>query len=167
MIPPSIHQNLSRLRRRERLIVLATGAAYWLALVLGALILACAIDWLIDRNRDTPRAVRRLLLAIQVLLAGAAALWWLVRPQLKRLPDDALALWVEERQPGLAHRLITTVQLGRAGARSEGMSPELIQVVTRETESQSQALDFAAVADHRRLRRALQILVPVAALALL
>ncbi len=168
MIPPIIQTNLARLRRRERLLALAFGFACWLALVLVALALACFVDWLIDRERDTPWEVRRLLLALQVLIAGAAGYVFLLRPQLRRLPDATLALWVEDKQPALAHRLITAVQLGRWGAKVEGMSPELIGVVTREAEEQSRALNFAEVADHGRLRRAGQVLVPVlAVLALL
>lgn len=167
MVPNSIRTNLARLRRRERLLALAWGASCWLAVVLTALLLACWIDWLIDRERDTPWAVRRLLLALQLLLAAAAGYLFLIRPQLRRLRDDSLALWVEERQPALAHRLITAVQLSRPGARSEGMSHELIAVVTREAETQSTSLDFAAVADHRRLRRAAQVLLPAVALATL
>ncbi|MCI0680863.1 MAG: hypothetical protein L0Y71_02065 [Gemmataceae bacterium] len=160
MIPRAIHRNLARLRRRERLLALAWGASCWVAVVLAALLAACAIDWWIDRDRDTPWAVRRLLFAMQLLLAAAAAYWFLIRPQWRWLRDDTVALWVEERQPALVHRLITTVQLSRPGARSEGMSQELIAVVTREAEAQTTDIDFAALADHGRLRRAVQILAP-------
>ena len=161
MIPRTILAKLASLRRRERLLALAWGAAQWLALVAAALGTACLGDWLIDRERDTPWAVRRLLLAAQVLLAATAGFFFLVKPQMRRLRNDTLALWVEERQPALEHRLITAVQLGRPGARSEGMSHELIAVVTREAEAQSALLDFACVADHCRLRRAALTLAPV------
>ncbi len=167
MIPQTILKNLARLRRRERLIALYWGAALWLAVVMTALLVACSLDWLIDRERDTPFAARCLFLVAQILLAAAAGFYFLIRPQLRRLGNDALALWVEASQPALHHRLITTVQLSRAGARSEGMSQELIAVVAREAESQCVAIDFAQIADRRRLRRAGQLLLPIFALAVL
>lgn len=167
MIPRAILKNLSRLRRRERLLAFVWGAALWLTVVLSALAVACLVDWLIDRERDTPAQVRRLLLAVQVIAAAAAGYFFLFRPQWRRLHNDTLALWVEERQPALAHRLITAVQLDRPGARSEGMSLELIAVVTREAQLQSERLDFASIADHRRLHRAALTLLPVVAVILL
>ena len=161
MIPRTLGVKLAQLRRRERLLALAWGTARWLAVVLTALLAACFVDWLVDRERDTPWAVRRLLLAAQVMLAAAVGYWFLVRPQLHRLRDDTLALWVEDRHPALRHRLISAVQLTRPTARREGMSMELIAVVAREAEQHSAALDFAAVADHGRLRRAAVTLAPV------
>src|SRR5262249_20154036 len=53
MIPRTIRVNLNRLRRRERLLALAWGAACWLAIVLISLLAACLVDWLIDREIDT------------------------------------------------------------------------------------------------------------------
>jgi len=162
-----IRTNLSRLRRRERLLALAWGGACWLAVVLAALVVACFVDWLIDRNRDTPWAVRYLLFITQLALAAGAGYYFVLRPLFHRLRDDELALWVEEKHPLFAHRLITAVQLGRPGARVEGMSQELIVVVTREAEQGSRALAFETVADHTRLRRAPMILGPVLLVALL
>src|SRR5262245_47463381 len=167
MIPRSIRTNLNRLRRRERLLALAWGAACWLAIVLIFLLAACFVDWLIDREIDTPWSVRALLFALQIGLAIVVGWLFLVRPQIRRLRDDTLALWVEDRHPAFAHRLITAVQLSRPGAKSEGMSPELIAVVVSEAEKRSAALDFTHVADHRRLRRAALLAGPVLVVAIL
>jgi hypothetical protein len=163
----TIRTNLSRLRRRERLLALAWGGACWLAVVLAALVLACFVDWLIDCNRDTPWAVRYLLFGVQVVLAAGAGYYFILRPLLRRLRDDELALWVEEKHPLFAHRLITAVQLGRSDARIEGMSRELILIVTKEAEQGSRALAFETVADHTRLKRAATLLGPVLLVALL
>ncbi|MCS7044907.1 MAG: hypothetical protein NZO58_00985 [Gemmataceae bacterium] len=160
-------RRLATLRRRERLVALAWGAAQWLAVVMAALIAACCVDWWIDRQRDTPWPVRRLFFAWQLMLAAGAGLWFIARPLIRRLSDDELALWVEERHQDLAHRLITTVQLSRPGAQTDGMSAELIAVVRREAEQRAATLDFAAVADHTRLRRAGLLLLPVLAVAAL
>lgn len=167
MTPRSIRANLNRLRRRERLLALAWGAARWLAIVLVSLLGACFLDWLIDREIDTPWSVRVLLFAVQIGLAIAAAWFFLVKPQIRRLRDDTLALWVEDRHPAFAHRLITAVQLSRPGAKSEGMSQELIAVVVDEAEKRSGALDFTHIADHRRLGRAALLAGPVLIIAIL
>jgi hypothetical protein len=160
MIPQTILRNLARLRRRERMLALAWGAALWASMVLAALMLACLVDWLIDRERDTPWAIRCLMLAALLSVAMAAGYLFLLRPQGRRLDDDTLALWVEAGTPGLSHRLITAVQLTRPGANREGMSEELIGVVAHEAERRCSTMQFAAIADHGRLRRAAWIAGP-------
>jgi hypothetical protein len=162
MVPTTLLRPLGRLRRRERLLAFAWGAARWLAVVTVCLVVACLVDWLYDRWDDTPWRVRIGLFAAQAVIALAAAAWFLFRPFLRRLSDDRLALWVEDRHPELGHRLISALQLNRAGAEVEGMSPELIALVTREAEQQVAGRDFTAVADHRRLRRSSCIVVPLA-----
>ena len=167
MIPRPIKRNLARLRRRERFIRLAWGACRFIALVL-ALLLVCALtDYIIDRDRDTPWSVRYVLFGLQALAAAAAAFFFVLLPQLRRLRDPEVALWVEDEEPQLGHRLITAVELNRPGAQTAGMSSELIAVVTREAEHMSGGVDFPRVADHRRLVWGLAVLAPVMLIALL
>src|SRR5262249_50796521 len=73
----------------------------------------------------------------------------------------------EEKEPKFQHRLITAVQLNQAGAQTEGMSPELVRVVTREAETQAQKIGFAGVADHGRFGWSILILTPILALVAL
>lgn len=160
MIPRSITRKLAGLRGRERLLQLAWGIARWLAVMLVLLLCAGAIDWLIDREQDTPWPVRYALFFTQLIVALVAAAWFLIRPLCRRLRDDALALRVEERYPALRHRLITAVQLNTRDADTAGMSAELIAFVTGQAEQQVRPLDFCAVADHRRLKWTLGALVP-------
>src|SRR5262249_57953989 len=58
MIPRSIKRNLAGLRRRERFIRLVWGAGRWVAVVLVLLLVCMLIDYVIDRDRDTPWSVR-------------------------------------------------------------------------------------------------------------
>jgi hypothetical protein len=167
MIPRSIKQNLAALRRRERLLLLLWGAARWLAVVL-LLLLACGlIDWLIDRDRDTPWSIRYTLFGVQAAVATIAAFVFVLWPQLRWLRDDDLALFVEDKLPDLRHRLISAVQLNRHGADLQGMSVELIAVVTREAERQSQQVRFARLADHRRLAWGAALVLPALLLVVL
>lgn len=167
MIPRSIKRNLASLRRRERLILLAWGAARWLAVVLVLLVACGLLDWLIDRERETPMLVRQVLLGLQIVVAVAAAAFFVLWPQMRRLRDDELALYVEDKVPAFRHRLISAVQFNRPGTDLGGMSLELVQVVTREAERQADELTFASLAEHHRLTRGMAILVPALLLAAL
>jgi hypothetical protein len=168
MVPVSIRNNLAGLRRRERLLTFVWGAACWLSIVLVLLFVCGLVDWLIDRQRDTPRAVRLGMFFAQTAVAAVAGLFFLLWPQVRRLPDALLALWVEEKIPRFDHRLISAVQLNQPEAQLEGMSRELVAVVTREAEKETQRLGgFTQVADHSRLRWAAFVLTPIVLLVAL
>jgi hypothetical protein len=167
MVPPTIKHGLSRLRWRERFLRLSWGAARWLALALVALGLCCLADYVIDRFTDTPWPLRVLMLGGQAALWAGAAFLLVLRPLAARLSDSRLALWVEARDRRLEHRLISTVQFHQPGARTEGMSRELIGAVTRETERLAGGIDFPRVADHRRLGWSAAVALPVLTLAAL
>lgn len=152
MTPPTILRQLSRLRWRERSLGFTWGVARWLTLAIALLIVCCAADWFVDRFQDTPYPLRVALLVLQLLVGLTLAVVLVVRPLLSRLTDDELALRIEDRFPNLGHRLITALQLNRAGARREGMSPELIAAVTRDAEEQTARTPVTTVADHRRLQ---------------
>lgn len=161
MVPRTIRKHLARLRRRERGLRLVWGAARWLALALAALAGACLVDYLIDRTMPTPWALRGLLVFLQAALSLSACALLILWPLTRRLSDSRLALMVEDKTPALGHRLISTVQLNQPDARIEGMSPELIGVVTRETEQLAGRVSFPAAADHRRLRWSAAVAGPV------
>ena len=127
MIPQALRHQLARLRRRQRLGAFAWGGARWLALAISLLFIAGIIDWTIDRERDTPAALRRLLAYAQIAAGLAASFYFIVRPLTRRLSNVTLALYVEDRIPQFNHRLISAVELNRPGAATLGMSPALIQ----------------------------------------
>ena len=167
MVPSSIRSNLAGLRRRERLLSLTWGVACWLTIVIGVLFVCCFIDWLVDRNQDTPFSVRFALFLFHASCSLAAAAWFIVLPQMRRMSDDALALMVEDKMRKLDHRLISAVQLNKPDAKLGGMSRELVGVVTREAETQASRMSFASVADHDRLKRSAFVLGPALFVALI
>src|SRR5262249_12187448 len=146
---------------------LTWGIARWLAIVLGLLIVACGVDWLVDRRQDTPLTLRAAMLVVQLLVAITAAYFFLLRPLGKRLGDSTLALRVEEKHRAFRHRLISAVQRNQECGNTQGMSRELISVVTREAEQQARQVSFPAVADHRRLRWSAAVAGPALGLAAL
>ena len=71
-------------------------------------------------------------LAFFAMQAGAwflAGFCFIILPQIRRLPDDLLALWVEAKCPKFDHRLISAVQLNRPRAKLAGMSQELVGII--------------------------------------
>jgi len=162
MVSRSILHQLAQLRRREIMLRLAWGMARSLAVALAVLFVVCLVDWQIDRDQDTPAAVR---LGMTIIL-GTAMLWaaarFLVLPLFRgRLSNNDLALQVEDKNPHLQHRLISSLQLNQRGALTEGMSPELIALVTREAEQQAAQISFAQVADSRRFAWSAAVAGPV------
>jgi hypothetical protein len=165
MIPPSILDNLAGLRRRERLLDLVWGLARWFAVLIGLLLVGGLVDYLVDRQRDTPFTLRVVVFAVQAAVAVGTLISFVVWPQLRRRPDPDLALYVEEKVPSLGHRLISAVQLNRPGAFTQGMSHELIALVTIDAETRAREMSFAKLADHRRLRWSAMALLPALLLA--
>jgi len=165
-VPPILLKKLAQLRRRERLLYLVWGVARLVSLMLVVLVAACLADWLCDLWDETPWALREFMLRGQLVLAGLAALVFVLVPQLRRLRNERLALLVESQRAELQHRLISALELNRPGARTAGMSPELLAAMTREAEDQARVIDFPTMADHARLRRSAWVFVPAALLAL-
>ena len=165
-VPQILTQKLAELRRRERLLHLLWGVARAVSVVLGLLLLACLVDWTYDLWDDTPWGLRRFMSIGLIVVGVLALLIFVVLPQLRRLRDERLALWVEDRWPALQHRLISALQLNRGDARTQGMSPDMIAAATDEAVEQVRPIDFTSVADHRRVKRSAWVLVPVVLLAL-
>ncbi|HWE37038.1 MAG TPA: hypothetical protein VG406_10765 [Isosphaeraceae bacterium] len=165
MVPTTIPRLLGRLRRRERRLRLAWGLARWLAIVAVALAAACLADWIIDLRRETPYSLRVGMLMAQVVLAIAAGWNLVVAPRLGRVDDEALARWVEGREPRLAHRLVAALQFNRPDADTRGMSPDLIEHVTRATDADAAGLEPGQLLDGRRYDRALMLAAAIVLLA--
>jgi hypothetical protein len=140
---------------------LAWGGARWLTVTVLLLAIACTIDWFIDRRQETPWTLRWAMLLVQIVAAAVGVIVLLLPPLLRRLSDSRLALWVEDKAPGLSHRLISAVQLNQPDADTDGMSPELIAVVTLEAEAATVPMSFAALVDPRRLRWSVGLLSPL------
>jgi hypothetical protein len=160
MVPRSIQRQLKRLRRRERLLRLTWAAARAVSVFAVVLAAACLIDFTIDLYRDTPPWLRWGLFIGQIVVWVAGGAFVLVQLA-RRLSDNELSLWIEDKLPQLGHRLISAVQLNRPGADTKGMSPAMIAAVTRQAEEQVAAADFASIADARRLKWTVQLLAPL------
>jgi hypothetical protein len=151
MLPAVISHKLARLRRRERLLELGWGLAQWLALSVGCFLWACSLDWLVDRNQETPWLLRVVLLLGHAVVAGGGAVVLVLLPQVRGWDLQRLALRVEQQVPELDHRLISAVQWHRPGADLAGMSLALVAVATAEAQQRLAPLEIEELADRRKL----------------
>lgn len=149
---------------RERLLRIMWGFARISAVVAAGLLIACFLDWWIDRYRDTPFLVRFLLTTAQLVAFGGAAYLFLFRLNVPSLDD--LAGRAEDRVSEFDHRLVTALQLNRPTAKTEGMSRELIRAVTTEAEALAARHNLPRFAEHWRGGYALAVIVPLALFAL-
>lgn len=157
--PTTSLSKLNALRGREKLFYVAWGVSRWLALVLTCLTMAMIADWWIDKNRDTPQWVRIPLSLLQIVGFAVAGYFLLVRPWTKGPSLIPLAKRVEENIEEFDHRLITSIQLTRHSARTEGMSAELIGIITDEAEQIAGEHNLMALADKRRLHWSLALIL--------
>ena len=86
-----------------------------MALAVALVILACVVDYVVDRF-DNDAGFVRLALWVAMLGVMLVAMIFFFQPLTARLDDDELTLWVEDKTPVLGHRLITAVQLNREHA---------------------------------------------------
>jgi len=149
---------LDRVRRRERGVSVGAGL---LKTVLAGLGLAAGffvLDWLILSRAAEGAEADRLARGVLVL-AMAGTLGWVFwknvwRELVRELSDDEMALRVESRHPELRGRLISTIQLARAGeAGVYAGSEELIEALEEDTVSFSQAINFFDVINIATLKK--------------
>ncbi|WP_020473763.1 hypothetical protein [Zavarzinella formosa] len=152
IVPQIGLSKLSSLRGREQLYHAAWGVVRWVSLALVLLAVTTFIDWRIDKVRETPQWVRVPLSLIQFAVLGFAGWHWLAKPWMRGPSIVKLARRVEERYPEFGHRLVTSIQLNKANADTRGMSPLLIENLTKESEDIARRHDFVALADSRRLK---------------
>lgn len=168
LIPTTSIAKLTSLKGREQIINVMWGVTRWLALALTLFTAAALVDWRIDQFQDTPDWVRISLTLFQLAVLSIAALYWILYPIVRGPSLIRLARRVEEHFPEYDHRLITSIQLTKRGARTDGMSPQLIEMLTKESEQISSKHNLVKLADTRRLKWCLALLAwPLGVLAFL
>jgi hypothetical protein len=158
-------RQLKRWQAREWLLRVLWGVARLAAVVALGLSVACLVDWIVDRYRETPFALRFAMTTSQFVVAGVAAYFFLYRLGTPTL--DALAGRAEENEPAFDHRLVTALQLNRPDAKTEGMSKDLIRAVTTEAEALAARHRLSQYTETWRGTYALAVLVPLSLVAAL
>ncbi|MBI2834971.1 MAG: hypothetical protein HYX76_11160 [Acidobacteria bacterium] len=103
---------IRRVRRRWRLKLALRGAATLLAT---GLVVLLAAAWGLESARFSPRAIvaLRMLVSATVLVLAVRLL---VRPLLRRVTDEQVALYLEEHEPSLQAEIVSAVDASRASA---------------------------------------------------
>ena len=157
----SLMKQLYRWRFRERVVHMVWGAARLLAVMAVVLAFCCIVDFWVDMYRDVPGALRFGMLAFQAIVAAVLGYFFLVRTWFATPPVDDYASRAEKAIPEFDHRLVTAIQLNRAHARTEGMSPALIAEVTREAGEMAARHNLSRLIDYSRLAWSGMILLPI------
>ena len=141
MPPSELQRKLRSLRGHVRRLILLAGASRVAVALVAVLGVSLLLDW--AAKLETPG---RVVLLAAACLAVLYALWrCLFVPLRVGLGDEALALAVERRFPGLQDRLISTVQF----TREEGVDPlsqDMANATTWDTVAAARGMDFDRVA---------------------
>src|ERR1700719_3974320 len=123
---PAIAGLLAQLKRRIRRYVLLEGTALVLIVLLSAFWLTLGIDWAYFRltGLELPIWFREGVGITALVLAAAAALFWIGLRLIRRFRARALALVLERRFPEMGSRLIRDVEAVRARGGHESQQGE-------------------------------------------
>lgn len=133
-------------RRRWRTRTVLRGAAITLAVLVFWLV---AGGILLDQVRFSPAAVVVLRGIGWLALLGAAA-WFVLRPGLRRVSDEQVALYIEEHEPGLGSLVVNAVE--QAGV--PGAERSLADRVVADAVAQLRDRDDGRGIDRRPLQQA-------------
>src|SRR5918999_3388440 len=109
-----LNEAIRTVRNRWRFAVALRG----LVVVIGAgLLVFAAVALVMDALRYAPSAVIAARVLVWTAIVALAARF-LALPLLRRIPDDRIALYMEEREPSLDAAVVTAVQLGHTKPRA-------------------------------------------------
>lgn len=140
---------LAQLRQRARLYVAIEGLAVVALWLLGLAMFQLLLDRWLRFSLDQRAALAAALLGV----IGWVVFRRLFRPLRSPLSDRTLAATVDRRNPQLADRITTAVELSADAGDADFNSPELVRYVIQETCETSERVAFLGVLDHRRARR--------------
>lgn len=129
--------------------------------------------WGMEYFRYSEWSVRLFRIFTYVALA-ALILRFLVRPLVKRVTNEQVALYIEEHDPSLKEAISSAIELGdpskseRDGALGQKeLSPGLIEKLVEQTVEKCESIDFGQGIEKDGLRRSSAVLFAVALLGML
>lgn len=134
---------IRRVRGRWKLALVLRGAIICVA----ALLLLIALSALgFAQLGFTPGTITGLRIAVG-LIGMAVLAWAVVLPAMRRVSDEKVALYIEEREPALQSVLISAIE--NRGAAQHGIAKALVERAARECRS----IDFGQRIEQKRLKR--------------
>jgi hypothetical protein len=161
--PEALARGIGLVRRRARLTLLGSGAA-WLVVAGGGLFIAAGV---LDRwaHFDSP-AARLVLLAAIVSVVGVVCWRYLVSPFVFPISDAELAMKIERRFPRFREGLASSLEFLSARCDPAIGSPELQREAIEETLSVAQTIDMTEAVEGAPARPLLGAAASVLVLAL-
>ncbi len=139
---------LAGLRRRVRLLEAWQGICAFLTVLVGAVVVACLLDWTVP----IPSFPRGVVLAAIVAGAAMVAYRFLFTPLRAPADDLTLALRIEEEFPELNDSLASTVQFLKEPADSAGAassSQAMRQKAVQQMMARADQYDFSRIVSYR------------------
>ena len=156
---------IRRVRNRWRLRVALRGTAVVLAAGVAAFLVS---SYGLEFFKFSAGSVIAFRLLTYLSLAGLAY-WFLVRPLARAIPDDRVALYLEEHDPSLQAAVLSALEEAKRGERTDSpdYSPALVDRLVETAVEHCRALDWGAAVEREQIRRSSSYLLVVSAVALL
>jgi hypothetical protein len=154
---------IRQVRQRWRRKLALRGAVGFIAATAVALM---ASAYALEALRFSAASILGFRIALLIAALGFAG-WFLVRPLMRRVSDDQVALYLEEHEPTLEATIITALEAERTGAASD-MSPALARKLVEAAIERVQQIDEGRRIERVSVRRygMAAAVVAVAALAI-
>jgi hypothetical protein len=145
--PKTLIDIVRQVRQRWRLKLVLRGVVSVLAtVVLLTLVAAYGLEW--ARFSGASIVAARILIALAVV---ASVAYFLVRPLMRRVTDDQVALYLEEREPSLQAALMSAVEASRTSPSI--VSTALVQRLVEQAVDRCVSTDAARRVERTTLRR--------------
>ena len=156
---------IRRVRNRWRMRIALRGLAIVLAAGLAAFLVS---SYGLEVFRFSSGSVIAFRALTWLTLAGLA-FWYVVRPLARRVPDERVALYLEEHEPSLDASLLSALEETKRGDRAESpdYSPALVERLVRSAVERCQDLDLSSAVERQKIRRSSSWLALASAAALL
>ena len=156
---------IRHVRNRWRLRVALRGFSVLIAAALGTFL---ASSYGLELFRFSPGSIVTFRVVTYLVLIAAG--WWLfVRPLLRRVSDEQVALYLEEHEPTLQTALISAVEETRKGDRAAGAdySPQIVRRLIESAVEKVRHADMGRGVEQQQLTRSSGLLTAAAVGAVL
>jgi hypothetical protein len=156
---------IRRVRNRWRLRIALRGIAIVLGVGLAAFLVAAYGLEFFKFSAESVIAFR----VLTYLSLTGLVVWFLVRPLLQAIPDERVALYLEEHDPSLQTAMLSALEVAKRGEGTEdpGHSQALVERLIATAVEHCRVLDWGATVERQNIRRSSSYLVGVATVALL
>ena len=139
---------IRHVRRRWRMKLVMRGV---LTVVGIAVLVFLASASALEAARFTPQAILAARIGLAVAIAALVGLF-LIRPLLRRVSDEQVALYLEENEPSLQESIVSAVHASKKGERGDAHSDALVRRLIEGAVQRSHAVQFALI-ERRPVRR--------------